>query len=72
MLSFDLVCSYSVGNENPESSVKYLLLLLSESSQNPFSYLHLRTLFPIPIITSCEMSSSFFVNYNQDDIVSQI
>ena len=46
------IINYSVGYENPESLVKWLLLLLSELSQNLFSYLYLRTLFSIAIITS--------------------
>ena len=73
MLSVYLICDYTVDYENPESLVRWLLLLLSELSQNLFSYLYLRTLFPTAIIIrSCEMSSSYFVNYSKDDIVSQI
>ena len=72
MLSVCLICDYTVGYENHESLVRWLLLRLSELSQNLFSYLYLRTLFPTAIITSCEMSSSYFVNYSKDDIVSQI
>ena len=47
---FQLICSvrnHSVGYENRERLVKLLLLLLSESRQNPFPNLYLRTLFPI-------------------------
>ena len=64
MLSVDLLCNYSVGCENPESLVKKQLLLLSESSQNPFSYLHLRTLFLLQLLQVVKCSS-FFVNYNR-------
>ena len=47
MLSVDLLCNHSVGYENRERLVELLLMLLSESSQNAFPDLYLRTLFPI-------------------------